>query len=74
MDLIDTHCHLDVEGFEPDREAVIARARAAGVAAIVVPAIVVPAIHAAGWQGLLALCASGPGLHPAFGLPPWGRR
>jgi TatD DNase family protein len=69
MDLIDTHCHLDVEDFEPDREAVIARARAAGVAAIVVPAI-----HAAGWQGLLALCASGPGLHPAFGLHPWGRR
>jgi hypothetical protein len=65
MDLIDTHCHLDVEDFEPDREAVIARARAAGVAAIVVPAI-----HAAGWQGLLALCASVPGLHPALGLHP----
>jgi Tat protein secretion system quality control protein TatD with DNase activity len=65
MDLIDTHCHLDVEDFQPDREAVIARARAAGVAAIVVPAI-----HAAGWQGLLALCASIPGLHPALGLHP----
>jgi TatD DNase family protein len=65
MDLIDTHCHLDVEDFEPDREAVIARARAAGVAAIVVPAI-----HAAGWQGLLALCASVPGRHPALGLHP----
>ena len=69
MELIDTHCHLDVPEFDADREAVMRRARAAGVGALVVPAI-----HAEGWAGLLALCAAspeqGPRLYPALGLHP----
>ena len=40
-------------------------ARRAGVAAFVVPAI-----QAAGWPGLLCLCAAEPDLHPALGLHP----
>ncbi len=69
IELIDTHCHLDVAEFDADRDAVMQRARAAGVAALVVPAI-----HAQGWPGLLALCSAAPGtgprLYPALGLHP----
>jgi TatD DNase family protein len=36
---IDTHCHLDAPEFDRDRAAVLARARAAGVAMQVLPAV-----------------------------------
>ena len=65
MELIDTHCHLDVGDFDADRDAVLARARRAGVVAQLVPAI-----HAAGWDFLLALCAAHEDLHPALAGAP----
>lgn len=65
MLLIDSHCHLDAPEFDADREAVLARARAAGVVAQVLPAVT-----AASWPGLRALCAREPDLFPAYGLHP----
>jgi len=65
MELIDTHCHLDAAEFDPDRDAVLARSRVAGVVALVVPAI-----HREGWPWLLEYCDGEPGLYPALGLHP----
>lgn len=65
MEIIDTHCHLDLPAFDVDRTAVLARSRAGGVAALVVPGV-----QAAGWNDLLALCRAGAGLFPALGLHP----
>ena len=63
--LVDTHSHLDAPEFDPDREAVIKRARAAGVTRQVLPAV-----EAASWPKLRAICRTNPGLFPAYGLHP----
>jgi TatD DNase family protein len=65
MQIVDTHCHLDVPAFDADRDQVLAAARRNGVSAIVVPGI-----HAPGWNGLLELCARNADLYPALGLHP----
>jgi TatD DNase family protein len=63
--VIDTHCHLDAPAFDGDREAVLARARAAGVTDVVVPAV-----EPGGWGRLVAFGASHPGVHVALGIHP----
>jgi TatD DNase family protein len=64
--VIDTHCHLDVAAFDPDREAVIARAIAAGV-----QGIVVPAIRPRSWAALMGLARAHAGvLRVALGVHP----
>jgi len=63
--MFDSHCHLDAAEFDADRAAVLARARAAGI-----EAQLVPAIEAAAWPKLRALCAAEPDLLPAYGLHP----
>ncbi|MBX3700626.1 MAG: TatD family hydrolase [Dokdonella sp.] len=63
--LVDSHCHLDAAEFAADRDAVLARARAAGVIAQVVPAI-----RLADFAELRELCAQHVELHPAYGLHP----
>lgn len=65
MRLIDTHCHLDAPEFDADRDAVVARAEAAGVRAQVVPAIAL-----SNFQAIRALCATHAGLYAAYGLHP----
>src|SRR5690625_5695906 len=56
---------MDADAFDDDRDAVLARAREAGVASIVVPATT-----AARWPALAGLCAGHTELHAAFGLHP----
>ena len=63
--LVDTHVHLDVDEFGADRDAVLARARSAGVSAQVLPAIT-----RGHWTGLAELCARHRDLFPAYGLHP----
>jgi len=63
--IFDSHAHLDAPEFDGDRARVLRDAREAGVMEMLVPAIT-----AAGWPRLQALCASEPGLHPAYGLHP----
>jgi TatD DNase family protein len=65
VQLVDSHCHLDASEFDGDRDAVIERARAAGV-----HRQVVPAVDAAGWPKLRDACAGDNGLFPAYGLHP----
>jgi TatD DNase family protein len=62
---VDSHCHLDFPAFDGDREAVIARARAAGVTDVVVPGVRPDA-----WDRVAAVACE-PGIHAAYGLHPW---
>jgi TatD DNase family protein len=62
--LIDTHCHLDAAEYEPDREAVVDRARLAGVGCIVVPAVA-----ASNFPATVA-CRRYAGIEIALGLHP----
>lgn len=64
--LIDTHCHLTDEAFREDVDAVIARARAAGV-----ERMVLACCDAGELPGILSLCRRYPHvLYPALGLHP----
>lgn len=64
--MIDTHCHIDEEAFAADREEVIARQRANGVEAMIVPGINVASI-----ETVMAVCHAHPGYcYPALGLHP----
>lgn len=63
---IDTHCHLDAPEFDADRTAVVGRARALGVATLVLPAVA-----ACGFDTVRGLAhthdaAYALGIHPLF--------
>ncbi|BAL95506.1 TatD family hydrolase [Rubrivivax gelatinosus] len=61
---VDTHCHLDAAEFAADRDAVVARARAAGVVLQVIPAV-----EAANFDAVREL-AQRHGLAYALGIHP----
>ena len=66
MEFIDTHCHLDGEEFNNDRDAVVQRAREAGCTSIFLPAIDV-----ASCQTVLDTCKQYPDFcYPMLGLHP----
>ena len=64
--MIDTHCHLDGEEFREDLNAVVTRAREAGVTAIGVPGIDLTSCDT-----VMAVCQRYPGYcYPMLGLHP----
>lgn len=66
VEFIDTHCHLDGEEFDADREEVMQRAREAGCKTIFMPAIDLPSS-----ERILKLCQQYPDfLYPMVGLHP----
>ncbi|MDH5633803.1 MAG: TatD family hydrolase [Gammaproteobacteria bacterium] len=65
MHMFDTHCHIDVEEFDADRDQVLQSSKNLGVGSMLVPAVA-----RRYWDGLLALCSADRGLYPALGLHP----
>jgi TatD DNase family protein len=70
MPWLDTHCHWDAAEFDPDREALRAQARSAGVSHCVIPAV-----ERANWDRVRALAHGAPsacadayalGIHPLY--------
>jgi TatD DNase family protein len=63
---VDTHAHLDGEEFGEDRAEVVARAKAAGVAAILIPGVDLSSIGS-----VMQVCRNFPGYcYPMVGLQP----
>lgn len=63
--LVDSHCHLDAAEFDVDRDVVIARAKQAGVTAIVLPAV-----ERANFDAVLDTSRRHPECFPALGIHP----
>jgi TatD DNase family protein len=66
MRWIDTHCHLDAPEFDADRDAVLQRARDAGVSCQVLPAVTVGNFEAVRTLAARHGLAYGLGLHPLY--------
>jgi TatD DNase family protein len=65
-EIIDSHCHLDFDNFNPDREAVIERACRKGI-----KQIVIPGVKRIDWQFIREICDKHPQLHACYGLHPY---
>jgi TatD DNase family protein len=65
LSMVDTHCHLDLQRFDGDREEVLARAQAAGVRIIINPGVDLDSSERA-----LALAERHQGMYAAVGVHP----
>jgi TatD DNase family protein len=65
MRLVDTHCHINFDSYDDDREAVFARAAAVGVRQIINPAIDLQTS-----REIVGLTAQYEGLYAAVGIHP----
>lgn len=65
MQIIDTHCHLDFDAFEHDRDDVLKRARINGLRGFVLPGV-----KQTTWSSLISLCNKSQDMHYALGMHP----
>lgn len=65
MQLIDSHCHLDDDRFDNDRDAVVARAESLNI-----NKIVIPATTANRWAKVKQVAQTYDGIYAAYGLHP----
>ncbi|WP_456375884.1 TatD family hydrolase [Thiolapillus sp.] len=64
--IIDSHCHLDMPAFDEDRQAVLKKARQAGVRGFIVPGTT-----AARWPRVMDIARSAVDIWGALGLHPY---
>jgi TatD DNase family protein len=64
--VFDSHCHLDFDAFDVDRAALLQRARAADVTAILVPGV-----SPEQWPRAAAMRSLGVGIGSGVGIHPW---
>jgi TatD DNase family protein len=65
FNLIDSHCHLDLEPLKAGLAQFVQEAGVAGVTGFVVPGV-----HPDGWPGISAVAAENPRIMPAYGIHP----
>lgn len=65
MELIDSHCHLDLEPLKSILPRIVREARTAGVTSFIIPGV-----HPDGWPGISELAAENPQIVPAYGIHP----
>jgi len=64
--LVDSHCHLDFEIFDADRDQVLQRAQENHI-----HHIIIPGTERTHWQRISKLCSRYKQLHPCYGLHPY---
>lgn len=64
--IIDSHCHIDFNDFDADRDDVIQRAQQLGV-----EKIIVPGVQRTSWDRVRHCCDTYSALYPCYGLHPY---